>query len=67
MESADITAEYSNRRPHTQAWRVCHGGHVTYAADPDTALRLHQIKLKTLAEMDKLLCQAAKLTIPRQF
>ena len=67
METADITAEYSNRRPHEQAWRVFYGGHVTYAADPDTALRLHRIKLKTFAETDKLLCQAAKLTIPRQF
>ena len=59
METADAVAEYSERRPHGQAWRVCQNGCVTYAGSRDDVMKLHAAKLKALAEVESLLKTAA--------
>lgn len=59
METADTAAEYSERRPRGQAWRVCQSGSVTYADSRDAALRSHKAKLAALAEAESLLRAAA--------
>ncbi len=59
MDTADTAAEYSERRPRGQAWRVCQSGSVTYADSRDAALRSHKAKLAALAEAESLLRAAA--------
>ena len=59
MDTADTAAEYSERRPRGQAWRVCQSGSVTYADSRDAALKSHKAKLAALAEAESLLRAAA--------
>ncbi len=56
-EQTKMIAEYSERRPLNQAWKVRSDGHVTYAESEERALSLHRRKLDALACINEIIAR----------